>query len=50
MSISNDIINCKIPDFDHYLRAGESLDDIDEYGFTPLIETAITRQPNIVAR
>ncbi len=47
MSISNDIINCKIPDFDHYLRAGESLDDIDEYGFTPLIETAITRQPNI---
>lgn len=47
MSISNDIINCKTPDLDYYLRAGESLDDIDEYGFTPLIEAAITRQPNI---
>ncbi|KTD22638.1 Dot/Icm T4SS effector AnkH/LegA3 [Legionella londiniensis] len=47
MTIANDIISCRIPDFDHYLRAGESLDDIDEYGFTPLIETAITRQPHI---
>lgn len=47
MTIANDIISCRVPDFDHYLREGESLDDIDEYGFTPLIETAITRQPNI---
>ena len=44
MSIANDIISGRIPDFDYYLREGESLDDIDEYGFTPLIETAITNQ------
>ena len=47
MTIANDIIRGRTPDFDAYLRAGESLDDIDEYGFTPLIETAITRQPAI---
>ncbi len=47
MTIANDIIRGRIPDFDAYLREGESLDDIDEYGFTPLIETAITRQPAI---
>jgi hypothetical protein len=47
MTIANDIINGQIPEFDLYLREGESLDDIDEYGFTPLIETAITRQPSI---
>ncbi|WP_133129455.1 Dot/Icm T4SS effector AnkH/LegA3 [Legionella yabuuchiae] len=47
MTIANDIISCRVPDFDHYLREGESLDDIDEYGFTPLIEAAITRQANI---
>jgi len=47
MTIANDIINRRIPDFDLYVREGESLDDIDEYGFTPLIETAITRQRNI---
>lgn len=44
MTIANDIINCHMPDFDFYIRQGESLNDIDEYGFTPLIETAITRQ------
>lgn len=47
MTIANDIIHGRTPDFDAYLRAGESLDDIDEYGFTPLIETAITHQPAI---
>lgn len=47
MTIANDIISCRVPDFDLYLREGESLDDIDEYGFTPLIETAITRQAKI---
>ncbi len=36
-----------MPDFEAYIRAGESLDDIDEYGFTPLIECAITRQLKI---
>lgn len=47
MSIADDIIHCRVPDFDYYLKEGESLDDIDEYGFTPLIESAITRQVNI---
>lgn len=44
MTIANDIISCRMPDLDYYLREGESLDDIDEYGFTPLIESIITRQ------
>lgn len=47
MTIASDIISRRMPDFDHYIRQGESLDDIDEYGFTPLIECAITRQPDI---
>lgn len=44
MTIADDIINQQMPDFDAYIKRGESLDDIDEYGFTPLIEAAITRQ------
>ncbi|KTD46437.1 Dot/Icm T4SS effector AnkH/LegA3 [Legionella quateirensis] len=47
MTIANDIISHRMPEFDAYLREGESLDDIDEYGFTPLIECAITRQTKI---
>ena len=47
MTIANDIISCRVPDFDLYLREGDTLDDVDEYGFTPLIETAITRQAHI---
>ncbi|MFI4918406.1 MAG: Dot/Icm T4SS effector AnkH/LegA3 [Legionellales bacterium] len=47
MTIANDIISHRMPDFAGYVRAGESLDDIDEYGFTPLIECAITRQIKI---
>ncbi len=47
MTIANDIISARVPDFDHYIREGETLDDIDEYGFTPLIETAITRHHHI---
>ncbi|KTC77013.1 Dot/Icm T4SS effector AnkH/LegA3 [Legionella brunensis] len=47
MTIANDIISCRMPDFDFYVSQGESLDDIDEYGFTPLIECAITKQPQI---
>lgn len=50
MTIANDIISRRMPDFDFYLREGESLDDIDEYGFTPLIECAITRQCDIAER
>lgn len=44
MTIANDIIRGRMPDFDAYLSAGESLDDIDEYGFTPLIECVITHR------
>jgi len=47
VTIAADIIRHRMPDFAGYLRNGESLDDIDEYGFTPLIECAITRQPHI---
>lgn len=47
MTIAKDIINNQMPDFDYYLNQGETLDDIDEYGFTPLIETVITKQPFI---
>ena len=47
MSIANDIISGRVPDFDRYLREGDLLDDIDEYGFTPLIETVITRQTSM---
>lgn len=47
MTIANDIISHRMPEFEAYLREGNSLDDIDEYGFTPLIECAITRQVKI---
>lgn len=47
MTIASDIIARKMPDLDAVIAAGDSLDDIDEYGFTPLIEAAITRQPEI---
>ncbi|BCA94563.1 hypothetical protein TUM19329_09240 [Legionella antarctica] len=47
MTIASDIISHRMPEFEAYLREGDSLDDIDEYGFTPLIECAITRQVKI---
>ena len=47
MTIAEDIIRGREPDYDHYIRQGETLDDIDEFGFTPLIESIITRQPAI---
>ncbi|MDF1646383.1 MAG: ankyrin repeat domain-containing protein [Legionellaceae bacterium] len=47
MTIANDILQGQMPDFEAYLRQGESLDDMDEYGFTPLIETVIAKQPAI---
>ena len=50
MTIANDIISGRMPDFDLYLREGNSLDDVDEYGFTPLIETAIAHQLDIAKR
>lgn len=48
MTIANDIISRRTPDFDHYINEGETLDDIDEYGFTPLIEAVITQQAPII--
>nr|MCH9717852.1 ankyrin repeat domain-containing protein [Gammaproteobacteria bacterium] len=47
MTIANDILQGKMPNFEAYLSQGESLDDMDEYGFTPLIESVIAKQPAI---
>jgi len=47
MTIADDIISGRMPDIGYYLSEAETLDDIDEYGFTPLIECAIARQPEI---
>jgi len=47
MTIAMDIINGTMPDFHAYITAGETLDDIDEFGFTPLIETIIANQISI---
>ena len=41
MTFADDIIYGKVPDIDRFLQEGNSLEDIDEYGFTPLIECAI---------
>lgn len=41
MTFADEIIHGQIPDIDRFLQEGNSLDDIDEYGFTPLIECAI---------
>lgn len=50
MTIASDIIQRLEPNFAHYVAQGESLDDIDEYGFSPLIETVITKQPHLAAQ
>lgn len=47
MTLANDIIQGVMPDFNFYLSQGESLDDLDEYGFTPIIESVIANQPEI---
>lgn len=41
MTIADDIIQGQLPNIQQHLAGGETLDDIDEYGFTPLIEAAI---------
>lgn len=41
MTIADEIIHGQLPNIERHLSQGESLDDIDEYGFTPLIECAI---------
>lgn len=47
MSIATEIISGQMPHFESYIQQGVSLDDLDEYGFTPLIECAIARQLEI---
>lgn len=48
MTIATDIIYGRQPPFVAYLQAGESLDDIDEYGFTPLIECVLAQRMDIL--
>lgn len=48
MTIANDIIHGRMPAFSAYLQSGESLDDIDEYGFTPLIESVLAQRLDIM--
>ena len=47
MSIAKEIINGLEPAYDRYLSEGYSLDDMDEYGFTPLIESVISERPSV---
>lgn len=47
MPIADDIIQGVLPDWSAYRRVGEGLNDYDVYGYTPLMETAICRQPKI---
>ncbi|MDX2346707.1 MAG: ankyrin repeat domain-containing protein [Legionella sp.] len=47
MTIANDILRGQMPDFEAYLKQGVLLDDMDEYGFTLLIEAVIAKQPAI---
>ncbi|MDP3558727.1 MAG: ankyrin repeat domain-containing protein [Legionellaceae bacterium] len=48
MSVADDIIAGRMPDFEDHLRQGHSLDDTDEYGLNFLIEATLTQRPNIV--
>lgn len=47
MSIATDIIYGRTPDLNAVKENGETLDDIDEFGFTPLIETVIAKRQEI---
>ncbi|NDH08158.1 MAG: ankyrin repeat domain-containing protein [Gammaproteobacteria bacterium] len=49
MSLADEIIQGRHPQFAAYVQAGDSLDDIDEYGFTPLIETILMHRPELTA-
>ncbi len=44
MSIAKEIIHGLTPDYDRVVREGYTLNDIDEYGFTPLIESVICKR------
>ncbi len=50
MSIANDILQGRMPNLEAYARQGESVSDMDEYGFTPLIESVIAKQPLITKK
>jgi hypothetical protein len=41
MTFADEIIHGDVPNIERYLQEGNSLEDVDEYGFTPLIECAI---------
>ena len=47
MTLADEIIQGRTPQFAAYVQAGDSLDDIDEYGFTPLIETILMHRPEL---
>jgi hypothetical protein len=47
MTLADEIIAGRKPNFSAYIQAGDSLDDIDEYGFTPLIETILMHRPEL---
>jgi hypothetical protein len=47
MTIATDIIYGRMPDLAAITEAGETLDDIDEFGFTPLIECVIAKRPDV---
>lgn len=41
MSLANQIIYGSVSDVERFLQAGADVNEVDEYGYTPLIETAI---------
>src|SRR3990167_9061650 len=50
MSIATDIIYGKEPNIKAVKANGETLDDIDEFGFTPLIESIIANRQEVTAQ
>lgn len=49
MTFADQIIHGDVPDIERFLQEGNSLEDIDEYGFTPLIECAIVNNMQMAA-
>lgn len=47
MSLADSILHQDIQSVQHYLRRGEGVNELDEYGFTPLIEAAIVEDIEI---
>jgi hypothetical protein len=47
MSIADEIIYGLEPDYDRVIQEGYTLDDMDEYGFTPLIESVICERLSV---